>query len=35
MKKKTLHFLKGPTASFKPQFNGNFVKSQAKEHLLK
>ena len=26
---------KGPTAKFKPKFDGNFVESQAKERSLK
>ena len=34
MEKKTLNFQRGPTANFKPQFNGNFVESQAKERFL-
>ena len=33
--RKTLNFQRGPTAKFKPQFNINFVKSQAKELSLK
>ena len=32
---KNIKFLKGPTANFKPQFDGNFVESQAKERSLK
>ena len=33
MKKK--NFLMGPTSNFKPQFDGNFVESRAKERSLK
>ena len=32
---KTLSFLRDPTAKLKPQFDGNFVESQAKVRSLK
>ena len=32
---KTLNFKRGPTANSKPQFDGNFLESQAKNRSLK
>ena len=32
---KNIKILKGPTAKFKPQFDGKFAESKAKERSLK